>query len=150
MGINLQIARISIAKIRSDHLILSYLLDQSNILSLDSFYAVHAVTLLQNFTMAQQRSAAALEPFLALAPSATSPRAAAELITRATGAPHAYSFAELLQKPNIQKLRTAESEQHRAHLKLLEIFTWGTWQDYNCMCIIVSFPVEARRQYIAI
>ena len=82
--------------------------------------------------MAQQRSAIAFEPFLALAPSATSPRAAVDLITQATSAPHVYSFAELLQKPNIQKLRHAESKQHRAYLKLLEIFAWGTWQDYSC------------------
>ena len=73
----------------------------------------------------------ALAPFLALAPSATSPRAAADLVQRATSAPHAYVFAELLQTPQIQALRTAEPQWAR-WLRVLELFCWGTWAEYQC------------------
>ncbi|KAF2638437.1 hypothetical protein P280DRAFT_471529 [Massarina eburnea CBS 473.64] len=79
--------------------------------------------------MEQTKALNALEPFLALSKSATSPRAAADLITQATSAPNTYVFAELLQTPNIQKLRDAQ--EHAAHYALLEIFAWGTWEDYK-------------------
>ncbi|KAI9688316.1 MAG: hypothetical protein M1820_010261 [Bogoriella megaspora] len=78
--------------------------------------------------MEQNRALNALEPFLALSKSATSPRAAADLISQATAAPQTFVFAELLQTPNIQAL--AQSEEYCGHLKLLEIFAWGTWNDY--------------------
>ncbi|KAI4156070.1 MAG: hypothetical protein LQ340_000558, partial [Diploschistes diacapsis] len=82
--------------------------------------------------MDPQQTAAlnALEPFIALSSSATSSRAAAELISQAVGAPNTYVFAELLQTPNIQALRNAEA-QHARWLRLLEIFCWGTWADYQ-------------------
>jgi len=80
--------------------------------------------------MEQTRALNALEPFIALSKTANSPRAAADLVTQATSAPNTYVFAELLQTPNIQNLRT--SEEYAGHLKLLEIFAWGTWQDYSC------------------
>ena len=73
----------------------------------------------------------ALAPFLALAPSATSPRAAADLISRATSAPNTYVFAELLQTRQIQALRTAEPQWAR-WLRALELFCWGTWSEYQC------------------
>lgn len=79
--------------------------------------------------MEQTRALNALEPFVALSKSANSPRAAADLITQATSAPNTYVFAELLQTPNIQNLRN--SEEHSAYLTLLEIFAWGTWEDYK-------------------
>ncbi|KAF2091257.1 hypothetical protein K490DRAFT_33190 [Saccharata proteae CBS 121410] len=79
--------------------------------------------------MEQTRALNALEPFLALAKSANSPRAAADLIAQATAAPNTYVFAELLQCPTIQALR--DSPEHAAHLRLLEIFAWGTWADYQ-------------------
>lgn len=79
--------------------------------------------------MAQQRALNALEPFLALAKSASSPRAAADLIVQATSSPQTYVFAELLQKPNIQAL--ADSPEFAAHLRLLRIFAWGTHSDYK-------------------
>jgi COP9 signalosome complex subunit 7 len=82
--------------------------------------------------MEQTKALNALEPFLALSKSATSPRAAADLISQATSAPNTYVFAELLQTPNIQKLR--DSPDHAAHLVLLEIFAWGTWEDYKGAC----------------
>ncbi|KAL0264485.1 hypothetical protein SLS55_000435 [Diplodia seriata] len=79
--------------------------------------------------MEQTRALNALEPFLALSKSANSPRAAVDLITQATSAPNTYVFAELLQASNIQALR--DSPEHASHLRLLEIFAWGTWQDYT-------------------
>ncbi|CAI6339334.1 unnamed protein product [Periconia digitata] len=79
--------------------------------------------------MEQTRALNALEPFLALSKSATSPRAAADLITQATSAPNTYVFAELLQTPNIQKLK--DSSEYASHYTLLEIFAWGTWEDYK-------------------
>jgi len=79
----------------------------------------------------QTKALNALEPYILLSKSATSPRAAADLITQATSAPNTYVFAELLQTPNIQALRTATAE-HAAYLTLLEIFAWGTWADYSC------------------
>ncbi|KAF2868821.1 hypothetical protein BDV95DRAFT_499785 [Massariosphaeria phaeospora] len=79
--------------------------------------------------MEQTRALNALEPYLALTKSATSPRAAADLVTQATSAPNTYVFAELLQTPNIQALRS--SEDYASHLTLLEIFAWGTCEDYK-------------------
>jgi len=79
--------------------------------------------------MEQQRALNALEPYLALSKSANSPRAAADLITQATSSPNTYVFAELLETPNIQKLR--QSRDYASHLKLLEIFAWGTLSDYQ-------------------
>lgn len=80
-------------------------------------------------TMEQTKALNALEPFLALSKSATSPRAASDLVVQATSAPNTYVFAELLQTSNIQNLRT--SEEYRPYLTLLEIFAWGTWADYK-------------------
>ncbi|KAH7391119.1 hypothetical protein DE146DRAFT_663553 [Phaeosphaeria sp. MPI-PUGE-AT-0046c] len=79
--------------------------------------------------MEQTKALNALEPFLALSKSATSPRAASDLIAQATSAPNTYVFAELLQTPNIQNLRT--SDEYASSLVLLEIFAWGTWADYK-------------------
>jgi hypothetical protein len=90
--------------------------------------------------MEQIKALNALEPFLALSKSATSPRAASDLISQATSAPNTYVFAELLQTPNIQNLRS--SEEYASYLTLLEIFAWGTWEDYKCKC---STSGTARR-----
>lgn len=79
--------------------------------------------------MEQQRALNALEPYLALSKSATSPRAAADLITQATSASQTYVFTELLATPNIQALRN--SQEYLPHLHLLEIFAWGTISDYH-------------------
>jgi hypothetical protein len=81
----------------------------------------------------QARALDALEPFLALSKAATSPRAAVELVMRATSAPNTYIFAELLDTPSIQALRQSPDAEVRKYGTLLEIFAWGTWQDYvNC------------------
>lgn len=78
--------------------------------------------------MEQTRALNALEPFLALSKSANSPRAAADLIVQATSAPSTFVFAELLHAPTIQAL--GDSAEYAAYLQLLDIFAWGTWQDY--------------------
>ncbi|TGO65433.1 hypothetical protein BCON_0002g00150 [Botryotinia convoluta] len=80
--------------------------------------------------MEQIKALNALEPFLALTKSATSPRAAIDLITRATDAPGTYIFTELLLTPQIQALSTAPPEQ-AAYLSLLKIFSYGTYADYT-------------------
>ncbi|KAI9848269.1 MAG: hypothetical protein M1837_000533 [Sclerophora amabilis] len=79
----------------------------------------------------QLRALNALEPFIALSKSANSPRAAADLITRATSAPNTYIFAELLSTPNIQSLRHNGGDEFAPYLTLLEIFSWGTYADYT-------------------
>lgn len=78
----------------------------------------------------QQKALNALESYILLSKSATSPRAAVDLITQAISAPNTYVFTELLQTPNIQALRSAAPE-HARYLTLLEIFAWGTWSDYQ-------------------
>ncbi|MCJ1339259.1 hypothetical protein MMC09_004548 [Bachmanniomyces sp. S44760] len=78
----------------------------------------------------QQKALNALEPYILLSKSATSPRAAADLISQATSAANTYFFAELLQTPNIQSLRTAP-EEYSSYLTVLEIFSYGTWTDYH-------------------
>ncbi|CVL04365.1 hypothetical protein FPRO06_01558 [Fusarium proliferatum] len=78
--------------------------------------------------MEQTKALNALEPFIALSKSATSPRAAADLVTRATSAPNTFLFSDLLQTPVIQNL--ADSE-FASHLKLLQIFSYGTYSSYK-------------------
>ena len=85
----------------------------------------------------QQKALNALESYILLSKSATSPRAAADLVTQATSALNTYVFAELLQTPNIQSLRTASAE-YAPYLTLLEIFSWGTWSDYTCTDVLAS------------
>ncbi|RCI12900.1 hypothetical protein L249_1346 [Ophiocordyceps polyrhachis-furcata BCC 54312] len=78
--------------------------------------------------MEQAKALTALEPFLALSKTATSPRAAADLIVQATSAPNTFVFAELLHTPQVQAL--AQSDAYRSHLQLLNIFSYGTYKDY--------------------
>ncbi|KAG0651987.1 COP9 signalosome complex subunit 7a [Hyphodiscus hymeniophilus] len=79
--------------------------------------------------MEQTKSLNALEPFLALTKSASSPRAAADLIARATTAPNTFIFAELLTAPQIQSLTT--SPDYSSSLTLLKIFSYGTYATYT-------------------
>ncbi|KAF4981206.1 hypothetical protein FZEAL_2936 [Fusarium zealandicum] len=78
--------------------------------------------------MEQTKALNALEPFLALSKSATSPRAAADLVTRATSTPNTFLFTELLQTPAIQGLAGSE---YASHLTLLQIFAYGTYASYK-------------------
>ncbi len=79
--------------------------------------------------MDQTRALNALAPYVALAKSANSSRAAADLVTQATSANNTYVFAELLQQPNVQAL--AGQEQYGAFHELLKVFAWGTWESYK-------------------
>ena len=83
---------------------------------------------------AQTRALSALQPFLhlALTTSSPTPRFLADLITRATSAPGTYVFTELLQTPAIQSLRSADTPaEFQAFLTLLEIFSYGTYEEYK-------------------
>jgi COP9 signalosome complex subunit 7 len=83
---------------------------------------------------AHARAVEALQPFihLANANSATSPRFVANLITNATSNPHTYVFGELLETPTIQSLSSHDTPpEYKIYLKLLEIFAWGTWEEYQ-------------------
>ncbi|KAL4881580.1 hypothetical protein BJY04DRAFT_55354 [Aspergillus karnatakaensis] len=80
------------------------------------------------------RAIEALQSFILLADStsATSPRYVANIITNATASPHTFVFAELLDRPAIQALRSSDTPaEFQGYLTLLEIFSWGTWQDYQ-------------------
>jgi COP9 signalosome complex subunit 7 len=80
------------------------------------------------------RALEALQPFILLAKStsASSPRFIANIITNATSSPQTYVFAELLELPTVQALRSPDTPaEFQGHLKLLEIFAWGTLQDYQ-------------------
>ncbi|KAL8731948.1 MAG: hypothetical protein Q9166_003080 [cf. Caloplaca sp. 2 TL-2023] len=78
----------------------------------------------------QHKALNALESFILLSSSASSPRAAADLVKQATSAPNTYVFAELLQTKNIAALRDGPPE-YAPYYTLLEIFAWGTWTDYS-------------------
>jgi len=85
---------------------------------------------------AQTRALAALQPFIHLAITTKSPshRFLADLISRATSAPGTYIFTELLQTPAIQSLRAADTPaEFRAYLTQLEIFSYGTYEEYISM-----------------
>ncbi|EUC45820.1 hypothetical protein COCMIDRAFT_94562 [Bipolaris oryzae ATCC 44560] len=96
--------------------------------------------------MEQTKALNALEPFLALSKSATSPRAASDLIVQATSAPNTYVFAELLQTPNIQNLRT--SEEYGPYLTLLEVFAWGTWADYKAQPNLPKLSAQQHQKLL--
>jgi hypothetical protein len=83
---------------------------------------------------AYTKALAALQPFVHLAATTKSPshRFLADLITRATSAPGTYVFTELLQLSSIQSLRAEDTPaEYRAYLTLLEIFSWGTYEEYK-------------------
>ncbi|GAA6013677.1 hypothetical protein JCM10207_004816 [Rhodosporidiobolus poonsookiae] len=71
---------------------------------------------------------AKLEPFLLLSKSARGSGAGA-LIEKAVAAPGIFVFSELLDQPSIKDL--AVNEQHQAQYRLLELFAYGTWADYE-------------------
>ncbi|PLB55254.1 hypothetical protein P170DRAFT_399267 [Aspergillus steynii IBT 23096] len=80
------------------------------------------------------RAIEALQPFIHLANSnsASSPRFVANIITNATSSPNTYVFAELLETPAVQGLRSQDvPAEFHGYLTLLEIFAWGTWQEYQ-------------------
>ncbi|EFW99333.1 cop9 signalosome subunit 7 [Grosmannia clavigera kw1407] len=93
--------------------------------------------------MAQVKALDALEPFVALAKSATSSRAAVDLVVRATSHPGTYIFAELLQTPEVQALANANPE-HAVYLTLLQIFSYGTYADYERGSLPSSFSPDSE------
>lgn len=78
------------------------------------------------------RALEALQPFLALATTSQSPRFIATMIENATAAPHTFVFCELLETAAMQGLRGEDAPaEFRGYVTLLEIFAWGTWEDYQ-------------------
>ncbi|KAJ5138546.1 uncharacterized protein N7515_003394 [Penicillium bovifimosum] len=91
------------------------------------------------------KASEALQPFIHLASSnsASSPRFVANLITNATSSPHTYVFAELLELPTVQALRSPDTPaEFKGYLKLLEIFAWGTWQEYQATPSLPTLNTE--------
>lgn len=70
-------------------------------------------------------SGAALQEFVVLAKSAKG-KAAKGVVEQAIGHPNVFVFGELLDQPSVQELQKLEP----ATFKLLEIFAYGTYQDY--------------------
>ncbi|KAJ7069933.1 hypothetical protein C8F01DRAFT_1207434 [Mycena amicta] len=68
-----------------------------------------------------------LEPFLLMAKSAKG-AGAAKLVSDATSAPGVFVFSELLELSNIQELKA--NEAHAKSFALLELFAFGTYEDY--------------------
>jgi hypothetical protein len=100
---------------------------------------------------AQTRALSALQPFihLALTTSSPTPRFLADLITRATSAPGTYIFTELLQTPAIQSLRSPDTPpEFQAYLTVLEIFSYGTYEEYTSMTLsLVLAPTNCTNPY---
>lgn len=70
------------------------------------------------------------QPFLALTKSATSERAAIDLVQRATKAPGTYIFKELLAAPPIAALATSTDPAARTWHTHLTIFSSGLYSTY--------------------
>jgi COP9 signalosome complex subunit 7 len=85
---------------------------------------------------AQAKALASLQPFVLLATTtkSPSPRFLADLIKRATEASGTFVFTELLQLAPVQSLRAADAPpEFQIYLTLLEIFSWGTYEEYKSM-----------------
>ena len=82
--------------------------------------------------------AAALEPFVLLANGAKG-AAAISLINQVLEAPSVYVFGELLDHANIADLVNSHADGP-SHLRLLEIFAYGTYSDYISDQQISSLP----------
>ncbi|KAF1812532.1 hypothetical protein P152DRAFT_482037 [Eremomyces bilateralis CBS 781.70] len=93
--------------------------------------------------MDQSRAVNALASYLALAKSVTAPRAAADIITQATSALNTYVFAELLHCQSIQGL---QGTQYEGHLRLLELFAWGTLAEYQEKATTLNLPSLSDQQ----
>ncbi|CAM9408530.1 unnamed protein product [Phaeothamnion confervicola] len=77
--------------------------------------------------MADEGGASALEQFCILSKTSRG-HAAVALIQQVLGNPRIFVFGELLAAPNVQALRATE---HERTLHLLEIFAYGTYEDYR-------------------
>ena len=92
----------------------------------------------------QTKALTALEPFIqtVLTSKSPTPRFLADIITRATSAQGTYIFTELLQLEQIQSLQS--SPEFKNYLTLLELFSWGTWEDFQGMWQ----DLKAAREYL--
>jgi len=84
--------------------------------------------------------AAKLEPFLLLSKNARG-RAAADLVQKATAEPGVFAFGELLEIPGIKQLQGSELE---AAYSLLQLFCYGTWQDYKGLSEAFELNLEQQ------
>ena len=78
----------------------------------------------------------ALEQFLLLAKTARGP-AVIELIKQALDAPGVYVFGELLASDCVREI--APDSEGVKYVQLLELFAYGTYSDYKCELLIVTF-----------
>ncbi|PKY07300.1 hypothetical protein P168DRAFT_302257 [Aspergillus campestris IBT 28561] len=93
------------------------------------------------------RAIEALQPFIHLATSSTaaSPRFVANLITNAIDNPNTYVFAELLDTPAVQSLSNPDTPaEFQPYRTLLEIFAWGTWDDYQSTSLLSLYIIEDK------
>lgn len=92
---------------------------------------------------AHLKAVTAIETFVAqLSTADPSPRFVTNLIENATSSPNTFVFGELLDCPAVQKLRDeGVSQEHLAYLTSLEIFAWGTWEEYHCESAIFILPM---------
>ncbi|KAI8346290.1 hypothetical protein B0O80DRAFT_419545 [Mortierella sp. GBAus27b] len=83
-----------------------------------------------------------LEPYLALSKSAKG-AGCVQLIKDALAAPGVMVFGELLDMPNVVELKS--SPEHARYHRLLEIFSYGTYQDYQQNKDTLPEITEAQR-----
>ncbi|KAF9177350.1 hypothetical protein BGZ51_008867 [Haplosporangium sp. Z 767] len=82
-----------------------------------------------------------LEPYLALSKSAKG-AGCVQLVKDALTAPGVMVFGELLDMPNVAELKT--HPDHAQYHKLLEIFSFGTYYDYQRTNFIASLTVPRQ------
>ncbi|KAI1314679.1 hypothetical protein EDD11_001891 [Mortierella claussenii] len=83
-----------------------------------------------------------LEPYLALSKSAKG-AGCVQLIKDALAAPGVMVFGELLDMPNVVDLKS--NPEHARYYRLLEIFSFGTFQDYQQNKDALPEITEAQR-----
>ncbi|KAF8939849.1 hypothetical protein EDD21DRAFT_162159 [Dissophora ornata] len=83
-----------------------------------------------------------LEPYLALSKSAKG-AGCVQLIKDALAAPGVMVFGELLDMPNVAELKS--NPEHARYHRLLEIFSFGTYQDYQQSKDSLPEITEAQR-----
>ncbi|KAK5047760.1 hypothetical protein LTR84_006425 [Exophiala bonariae] len=93
----------------------------------------------------QIKALAAIHPYIHLATTQKNPtqRFVCDLINRAISAPGTYLFAELLRTPAVQSLRGTDSQ---SYLTLLEIFSWGTFEEYCGKTSTFKYSINHQHQ----
>ncbi|CDZ98380.1 COP9 signalosome, subunit CSN7 [Phaffia rhodozyma] len=82
-----------------------------------------------------------LEPYVLLAKGSKG-AATAKCIERATSAPGVYVFSELFNVPSVQQLK--ESSETEPSWKLLQLFAFGTWPEYQANKSIYPILLDAQ------